>query len=87
MKDDSWFRETVRDQVGQIVRVKESILSDWSFAFYSKGIDPVAGLEPSAPLMQEIETRYYDEQIHRGAFVIPRFIRNLVGNESTRLSD
>jgi len=28
VKRDLWFRETVRDQVGQVVRVKEVLLSE-----------------------------------------------------------
>ena len=48
----------------------------WSFAFCSKGIDPLKDFKSSGISMQQIETRYYDEEVHRGAFIIPKCIRN-----------
>jgi spermidine synthase len=50
----------------------------WSFAFCSKGIDPVNDFPPSEGLIQETDTRYYDERVHQGAFIIPRCIRELL---------
>jgi len=50
----------------------------WSFAFCSKGIDPLEDFNPSEILRQQIETRYYDGQVHQGAFIVPRCIRNLL---------
>lgn len=59
----------------------------WSFAFCSKGIDPVEDLKPSGTLMRKIKTRYYDKRIHQGAFIIPRCIRVLVDDISAALFD
>ncbi len=50
----------------------------WSFEFCSKGIDPVNDFNPSAKLLEKIDTHYYDEWVHRGAFIIPRCIRDLL---------
>lgn len=50
----------------------------WSFAFCSKGTDPLKDFNPSEILIQQIKTRYYDERVHQGAFIIPRCIRNLL---------
>ena len=50
----------------------------WSFAFCSKGIHPVKDLKPSKGLTQMIKTRYYDDQVHRGAFILPACIRELL---------
>lgn len=50
----------------------------WSFAFCSKGIDPLKDFNPSDALIRQIETRYYDEQVHKGAFIIPQSIRNVL---------
>lgn len=50
----------------------------WSFAFCSKGTDPLEDFNPSEILIQQIKTRYYDERVHQGAFIIPRCIRNLL---------
>ncbi len=50
----------------------------WSFAFCSKGIDPVNDFDPSKVSLRQIEARYYDEEVHRGAFILPRCIRDLL---------
>ncbi len=50
----------------------------WSFAFCSKGIDPLKEFTPNEILLQQIKTRYYDEHVHRGAFIIPRCIRDVL---------
>ncbi len=52
----------------------------WSFAFCSKGIDPVKDFDPSKVSLRQIEARYYDEEVHRGAFILPRCIRDLLDN-------
>jgi len=49
----------------------------WSFAFCSKGIDPLDDFHPSDALMTQVETRYYDEHVHKGAFIVPRCIRDV----------
>jgi spermidine synthase len=44
----------------------------WSFAFCSKGIDPLKDYDPATFLTKRIDTRYYDDQVHRGAFIVPK---------------
>jgi spermidine synthase len=50
----------------------------WSFAFCSKGIDPVEDFRAPHMSTGEIETRYYDEEIHKGAFIIPKCFREVL---------
>ena len=50
----------------------------WSFAFCSRGIDPVEDFNPSEVLMQKVKTRYYDKSVHKGAFIIPRCISDVL---------
>ncbi len=45
----------------------------WSFALASKGRDPLADAR-TVPL----DTRYYTPEIHRAAFVLPRFVLDMV---------
>ncbi len=56
----------------------------WSFAFCSKGIHPVKDFKPSADLIQQVKTQYYDKRIHQGAFIIPQCIRDLVDQRVPR---
>jgi len=46
----------------------------WAFAVGSKSPDPRALRRPF-----EIETRYYDEEIHRQAFLTPKLYGKLMG--------
>jgi len=46
----------------------------WSFTIASKGADPLA----AHPDLSGIETRYYTEQLHHRAFVLPRFVQDLI---------
>ncbi|MBW2059318.1 MAG: polyamine aminopropyltransferase [Deltaproteobacteria bacterium] len=49
----------------------------WSFAFCSKGVDPLADFNPSGTSVERIETYYYDSEVHRGAFIVPRCMRDV----------
>ena len=53
----------------------------WSFAFCSMGLDPIEDFAPSSVSTHPLETRYYDEKVHRAAFVIPKCFRELLDNE------
>jgi spermidine synthase len=49
----------------------------WSFAFCSKGLDPIDDFDPKQGLLEQIETRYYDAEVHTSAFVLPGSIREV----------
>jgi len=51
----------------------------WSFAFCSKGLDPVAALDPARVAAADLPLRYYTADVHRGAFALPAFARDLAG--------
>lgn len=54
----------------------------WSFAYASKGIDPI-GEEVINSVTSGMNRfgsrlRYYNEEIHRGCFALPNFVRNII---------
>jgi len=50
----------------------------WSASMAQKTAGPlVERLDPSA--VMALETQYYNEEIHRGAFAMPNFIKKLIG--------
>ena len=51
----------------------------WSFAFCSKGLDPVTALDPSRVAAAALPLRYYTADVHRAAFALPPFAAALVG--------
>jgi spermidine synthase len=53
----------------------------WSFAFCSKGVHPVEGFELPQGVIKRIKTRYYNEEVHRGAFIIPPCLKELVNSD------
>lgn len=50
----------------------------WSFTIGSKKYDP---LKVDDRLIADIETKYYTPQIHKSAFVLPKFVENIVKQE------
>ena len=50
----------------------------WSFAFASKGPDPIGDFKPEQAKQLSGQLKYYTEEIHRNAFTIPPFIRELL---------
>lgn len=50
----------------------------WTFTMGSKKHDP---LEVDPASIPQIETRYYTPEIHRAAFVMPRFVKQLLEEE------
>lgn len=53
----------------------------WSFAFCSKGIDPVKNFDQARWDNLKLTTRYYNSEIHRAAFALPQFARGIVGSD------
>lgn len=53
-------------------------LAEWSFTVGTKGPDPRSPrLAPDAEL--PFRTRYYTPELHRAAFVLPRYVQDLLG--------
>jgi len=52
----------------------------WSFAFASKKYHPVRDFNRERAAGREFDTRYYNEDLHLGAFMLPTFAReNIAG--------
>ena len=49
----------------------------WTYTFASEGRDPLAFRESDARTMER-ELRYYNADIHRSAFTLPSFLRDMV---------
>lgn len=50
----------------------------WSFAFCSKGIDPLKDFDSDRYDRLKLETRYYNSETHRGSFALPQFVKELI---------
>jgi len=47
----------------------------WSFAFASKKYHPVRDFDRTRAARRDFHTRYYNEDLHLGAFMLPTFAR------------
>ncbi|RKX27394.1 MAG: spermidine synthase [Candidatus Zixiibacteriota bacterium] len=50
----------------------------WSFAFCSKGIDPVKGFDSARVERLSLETQYYNAETHTASFALPHFVKSLM---------
>lgn len=50
----------------------------WSFGFGSKRYDPIKDFQQKRYDSLRLATRYYNDDIHRGAFALPQFARELL---------
>ncbi len=50
----------------------------WSFAFCSKSIDPVEGLDSNRYDRLKLDTRYYNSETHGASFALPQFVKELI---------
>ena len=50
----------------------------WSFAFCSKGLDPIKDFKADRYESLGIKTQYYNPEIHRAAFALPNFVKNVI---------
>lgn len=50
----------------------------WLFGFASKKYDPLKDQDIVRWKAQGIKTRYYNEQLHRGAFALPNYVEDLL---------
>lgn len=53
----------------------------WLFGFASKGLNPVTDLNEAKWNKLLIPTRYYNTQLHLGAFALPNYVKELLGDE------
>jgi spermidine synthase len=51
----------------------------WSFAFCSKGLDPIENLDVQRYAQSKPKTQYYNLVTHRGAFALPEWVKELFG--------
>ena len=50
----------------------------WSFAFCSDRYDPLANFDQARYDRLQLKTKYYNDDIHRGCFALPQFVRDLL---------
>lgn len=50
----------------------------WLFGFASKGLHPTHGLDAEAWNALRIPTRYYNPNLHRGAFALPNYVEEML---------
>jgi spermidine synthase len=50
----------------------------WSFALASKGPDPLVGPDPGRFALMGKDLRYYNPEVHRAAFALPNYVRQLL---------
>ncbi|MFD3261830.1 polyamine aminopropyltransferase [Paenibacillus lentus] len=85
--DNPWFKADLIQQVNKdvkeifpIVRVYGANIPTypsglWTFTMGSKTYDPLQVDETQIP---EIDTKYYSPRLHKAAFVLPKFVEDLV---------
>lgn len=54
----------------------------WLFGFSSKEFDPVNDLEEGKWNNLGIKTRYYNTSLHKGAFALPNYVKEMLGDEN-----
>ncbi|NLC26819.1 MAG: polyamine aminopropyltransferase [Fastidiosipila sp.] len=50
----------------------------WLFGFMSNSWDPIADHDPKRWEAFDIKTRYYNSDLHKGAFALPTYVRELL---------
>jgi spermidine synthase len=50
----------------------------WTFTLGSKRVDPATGFRADDAAGRRFRTRYYNEALHRGCFMLPTLVRELV---------
>ncbi len=88
--DNPWFKADLIRQVQKDVReifpVTRLYTANiptypsglWCFTLGSKKYDP---LEVEADRFHEIDTKYYTDELHKAAFVLPKFVKDLAEGE------
>ncbi len=52
----------------------------WLFGFASKGLDPLQDLDAAAWNALGIKTRYYNTDLHKGAFALPNYVLEVLSD-------
>lgn len=53
----------------------------WLFGYASKGIDPVNNPQVDEWNKYGLKTKYYNTEIHRGAFMLPTYVKDMMNHE------
>ena len=53
----------------------------WLFGFASKKYHPIKDFDPKRWNKRNIKTWYYTTHLHRGAFMLPRYVEDLLKEE------
>lgn len=53
----------------------------WLFGFSSKGLDPLQDFKPEVWKAFDLRTRYYNTDVHVGAFMLPNYVLELIGEK------
>lgn len=52
----------------------------WYFGFASKTLDPIADFKPEQWTKFGLETRYYNLDLHKGAFALPNYVKEILAS-------
>jgi spermidine synthase len=52
----------------------------WMFGFASKNLDPVIHIKEDAWNSLDLKTKYYNTALHKGAFAIPNYVKELLNH-------
>lgn len=50
----------------------------WLFGFNSKGVNPLTDINTDSWNALELSTKYYNTDIHKGAFMLPNYVKELL---------
>lgn len=53
----------------------------WLFGFSSKGLDPILDFKPDVWKARGLRTNYYNTDVHIGAFMLPTYVKTLIGED------
>lgn len=82
-KEDALSMQSAHQCISRIFPVSEIFQAHiptypsghWLFGFASKGLHPLADLRQAEWERLGISTRYYNTQLHRGAFCLPNYVK------------
>lgn len=52
----------------------------WYFGFASKSLDPITDFKPDQWESLGLKTRYYNVDLHRGAFALPNYVKDILAS-------
>lgn len=51
----------------------------WMFGFATKGLHPIEDLDEERWCTLQLDTKYYNTALHKGAFAVPNYVKELLG--------